>query len=218
LGDSAETPQLIETLPRRGYRFIGSIQKNCSTESSAKPVSTQRSTGHNRLPGSRTPFIGRKRELAVIQQLLLDPAIRLVTLTGAGGSGKTRLAREVTGELVERFEGAVYFVGLGFITDPAMVSAAIAESAGIRETGGRTFVDLLKDYLWERDPSPVLLVLDNFEQLLPASSLVVEMLEASRTLKVLVTSRPPCAFTESMNFRSRHWSSPMPRSSIHPRH
>lgn len=188
LGDSAETPRLIETLPRRGYRFIGSIQKNCNTEGAAKPAATPQFTQH-RLPVSRTPFIGRERELAIIQQLLLDPAIRLVTLTGPGGSGKTRLAREVTGALVPHFDGRVHFVGLASISDPTMVAAAIGESVGIRETGARLFIDSLKDYLWECDPAPVLLVLDNFEQILPASSLVIELLEASHTLKVLVTSR-----------------------------
>ncbi len=106
-----------------------------------------------------------------------------------GGSGKTRLGLEVSGELVERFEEQVYFVGLGSISNPAMVPAAIAECVGIRETGGHSFIDLLKQYLRDCDPSPVLLLLDNLEQILPASSFVVELLEAARSLKVLVTSR-----------------------------
>ncbi len=189
LGDSADTPQLIETLPRRGYRFIGSIREKSDVEPPAKPVSTQPAAGQYHLPVSRTPFIGRERELAAIQRLLLDPAIRLVTLTGSGGSGKTRLGLEVTSELVERFAGRVYFVGLGSINVPAMVPAAIAEAMGLRETGGRPFLDLLKQYLRECGPSPVLLLLDNFEQILPASSLVAELLEAAGNLKVLVTSR-----------------------------
>ncbi len=189
LGDSADTPRFIETLPRRGYRFIGSVREKSGVEPPAKPVSRQRVTGDYHLPVSRTPFIGREGELAAIQQLLLDPVIRLVTLTGSGGSGKTRLGLEVMGELVGRFERRVYFVGFGSVSDPAMVPAAIAESMGIRETGGRPFIDLLKQYLRECDPMPVLLLLDNLEQILPASSFVVELLEAARTLKVLVTSR-----------------------------
>ena len=72
-----------------------------------------------------------------------------------------------------------------------MVPAAIAESVGIRETGGRPFHDLLKDYLRETEPAPVLLLLDNMEHILTASSIVVELIEASRSLKVLVTSRAP---------------------------
>ncbi len=83
----------------------------------------------------------------------------------------------------------MYFVALASITDPAMVSMAIAESLGIHQTGGRPVLDLLKDYLRETDPSPVLLLLDNFEHILAASSLVVELLDSSAALKVLVTSR-----------------------------
>ncbi len=191
LGDSADTPQLIETLPRRGYRFIGAIHENRSLECPAKPDSIQRVSGQYHLPVSRTPFIGRERELAAIQHLLLDPAVRLVTLTGSGGSGKTRLGLEVISELVKRFEGLVYFVALGSVSDPAMVPAAIAESVGIREMGGRSHIDLLKHYLRERDPSPVVLLLDNLEHILPASSFVVDLLDASQTLKVLATSRAP---------------------------
>ena len=90
---------------------------------------------------------------------------------------------------LDHFESRVYFVALASITDPAMVPAAIAESVGIPHAGGRPFLDLLKNYLREADPSPVLLLLDNFEHIVAASSLVAELLESSATLKVLVTSR-----------------------------
>jgi predicted ATPase/DNA-binding winged helix-turn-helix (wHTH) protein len=189
LDDSAETPQLIETLPRRGYRFIGSIHQNPNLERPSKPSATQQVAGRSHLPVSRTPLIGRERELAAVQQLLLDPAIRLVTLTGSGGSGKTRLGLEVAGALVELFQGRVHFIALGSISDPAMVPAAIAQAVGLPESLGRGFMDLLKHFLQEFGPSPVLLLLDNLEHILPASSVVVELLEASPALKVLVTSR-----------------------------
>ena len=109
-------------------------------------------------------------------------------MTGTGGSGKTRLALQIAGNLVEQFESRVYFVALGSISDPDMVPTAIAESMGIRQTGGRPFLQLLKNYLRD-NPAPTLLLLDNFEHILAASSLVVELLESSGTLKVLVTSR-----------------------------
>jgi len=95
----------------------------------------------------------------------------------------------VASELLHRFQKRVYFVALASITDPGMVSMAIAESLGIHQAGGRPVMDLLKDYLREDDASPVLLLLDNFEHILSASSLVIELLECSTSLKVMVTSR-----------------------------
>jgi predicted ATPase/serine/threonine protein kinase len=150
---------------------------------------SHRAPGRCHLPTPRTALIGREKELQAVRNLLLTPAVRLVTLTGAGGSGKTRLGLEVATELSDQFESRVYFVALGSITDSAMVATAIAEAMGIPQTGGRPFLDLLTDYLGETQPGPMLLLLDNFEHLMAASSVAVEMLEASATLKLLVTSR-----------------------------
>jgi predicted ATPase len=139
----------------------------------------------------------------------------LVTLTGAGGSGKTRLGLELSNALSAVFHSHVFFVALGSIGDPAMVPAAIAESVGIRETGGRPVLELVKQYLRECEPSPVLLLLDNLEHILAASAYVVELMEASRALKVLVTSRaalrvygeyefpvPPLALPDAVELQS----------------
>jgi predicted ATPase/DNA-binding winged helix-turn-helix (wHTH) protein len=186
--------EILKTVPRRGYIFAAEVDTDRSPgESRATAKSADRgdvATGH-RLPEARTPLLGRERELAAVGQLLLDPAARLVTLTGAGGSGKTRLGMELCRELAEAFEQHVYFVGLGSISDAGMVPAAIAESLGIRETGGRPYLDLVKELLGEWEPSPVLLLLDNLEHILAASAYVVQLIEASRRLKVLVTSRAP---------------------------
>ncbi|MGO4880583.1 MAG: ATP-binding protein [Bryobacteraceae bacterium] len=190
LDDHAQ--EIIKTVPRRGYIFAATVIADAGGTAAApevQPIPAERITVHYHLPVPRTPLVGRERELAAIQQLLLDPVVRLVTLTGAGGSGKTRLGLEVAGELVARFAGRVYFIGLATLSDPAMVPAAIAEAVGIRETGGRPFIDLLKDYLRECGASPVLLLLDNLEHILPASALIVDLTEASASLKVLVTSR-----------------------------
>jgi predicted ATPase/DNA-binding winged helix-turn-helix (wHTH) protein/Tfp pilus assembly protein PilF len=204
LDDRAQ--EIVKTVPRRGYVFTASVTtENCAGGSPAPAgaledansvqsdnhtlVVAQRVPGRYYLPLPRTPLIGRERELLTVKHLLLSPDTGLVTLTGTGGCGKTRLALQVASELLHRFQERVYFVALASITDPAMVPMAIAESLGIRQTGGRPVLDLLKDYFREAEPSPVLLLLDNFEHMVAASSLVVELLDASATLKVLATSR-----------------------------
>jgi predicted ATPase/DNA-binding winged helix-turn-helix (wHTH) protein len=185
--------EILKTVPRRGYIFAATVTTDHEASASASPTTSLPQTirGEYRLPLARTPLVGRERELEAVQQLLRDPAIRMVTLTGAGGSGKTRLGLELCRELAGVFETRVFFVALGSISDAAMVPATIAESVGIRETGGRPFLDLLKDYLRANEPSPVLLLLDNMEHILAASAFVVELIETSRSLKVLVTSRAP---------------------------
>jgi predicted ATPase/DNA-binding winged helix-turn-helix (wHTH) protein len=185
--------EILKTVPRRGYIFTATVTSDDEASASAAPTTSLPQTirGDYRLPVARTPLVGRERELEAVQQLLRDPAVRMVTLTGAGGSGKTRLGLELCRDLAGVFEGRVFFVALGSISDPAMVPAAIAESVGVRETGGRPFLDLLKDYLRDSEPSPVLVLLDNMEHILAASTFVVELIETSRSLKVLVTSRAP---------------------------
>jgi predicted ATPase/DNA-binding winged helix-turn-helix (wHTH) protein len=185
--------EILKTVPRRGYIFAAPVtihNDDAGTTQAAKTL-PQIVRGDPRLPVARTPLIGRERELEAVQQLLRDPAVRLVTLTGAGGSGKTRLGLELCRQLLNVFQSHVFFVALGSISDAGMVPAAIAESVGIRETGGRPFHDLLKDYLRDTEPAQVLLLLDNMEHILAASRIVAELIEASRSLKVLVTSRAP---------------------------
>jgi predicted ATPase/DNA-binding winged helix-turn-helix (wHTH) protein len=194
--------EIVRTVPRRGYEFTAAVttQENGAGESNPARVPSfpseedrlvvaRRVTGRYYLPLPRTPLIGRGRELLAVKNLLLSAETGLVTLTGTGGCGKTRLGLQVASELLYRFQERVYFVALASITDPAMVPMAIAESMGIHQAGGRPVPDLLKGYLRENDASPVLLLLDNFEHILAASSLVIELLESSAALKILVTSR-----------------------------
>jgi len=189
LNDRAQ--EILKTVPRRGYIFTAAVTTGTGPSASASADLPQVVRGDHRLPVARTPLVGRERELEAVQQLLRDPAVRLVTLTGAGGSGKTRLGLELCHELLGVFRRHVFFVALGSISDPAMVPAAIAESVGIREAGGRPFTALLKEYLRDCEPATVLLLLDNMEHILAATPLVVELIESSRSLKVLVTSRSP---------------------------
>ncbi len=138
----------------------------------------------NNLPIQLTSFIGRSTEIGELKQLLSE--WRLITLTGPGGSGKTRVALQVAAEMSESFRAGVFFVALATITDPRLVASTIAQSLGLTETTGRTIVDSLKDYLQGKS---LLLVLDNFEQVIPAAPLVADLLVACSALKVLVTSR-----------------------------
>ena len=111
---------------------------------------------------------------------------RLLTLTGPGGSGKTRLALQVAAEMIEHFQDGVFFVALAPITDPGLVPSTIAQSLSITEIPGRSIMDSLKDYLQNKS---LLLLLDNFEQVISAAPLVAELLVTCSELKIIVTSR-----------------------------
>ncbi len=136
------------------------------------------------LSPSLTSLVGRERELAEIQDLL--GRARLVTLTGAGGVGKTRLALAVADELGETFVDGRVFVDLAASVHPEAVAPAIAHALGLRDDGDLPLVQRLASALQERE---LLLILDNFEQILPAGSLIVELLQAAPRVTALVTSR-----------------------------
>ncbi len=127
------------------------------------------------LPIPRTPLVGRDYERMAARSLLLRPEVRLVTFTGTGGTGKTRLALQVAAELAPEFSGRVYFVVLASITDPALVMPTVAQALGLREIGNRDPMEVLKDAL-VASLEPVLLVLDNFEHVLDAAPLLTHLL------------------------------------------
>src|SRR5262249_22260181 len=101
----------------------------------------------NNLPAQRTPFVGRDRELAAVQELLLRQDVHLVTLTGPGGIGKTRLGLQVAEKLADHFASGVYYVPLAPVNDPKLIGAAIAQTLGVRETGAQSALESLKAYL-----------------------------------------------------------------------
>jgi predicted ATPase/DNA-binding SARP family transcriptional activator len=142
--------------------------------------------GPNNLSVQPTPLIGRKREVATLHQMLHRNEVRLLTLTGPGGTGKTRLALQVAADLLEEFVDGVFFVDLAPIRDPGLAAPTVAQTLGVRETGGESLVERLKSYLRDKQ---LLLVLDNFEQVLEAAPTVAALLGAAPRLKVLVTSR-----------------------------
>jgi len=140
----------------------------------------------NNLPIEPTAFIGREREAASVCALLCRPEVRLVTLTGPGGIGKTRLGLQVGAELADQFADGVFLVSLASAHDPEQVVPAIAQTLAIGEASDQPLLALLKTALKEKH---LLLLLDNFEQVDAAAPMVAEVLATCPKLKVLVTSR-----------------------------
>ena len=140
----------------------------------------------NNLPVQPTPLLGREREVAAVRDLLSRPDVRLVTLTGPGGTGKTRLSLQVAADLVEVMPDGAFFAELAPISDPRLVMPTVAQTLGVEAIGGRPALDAVADFLRERR---ILLLLDNFEQILPAADDVAALLRVCPGLKILVTSR-----------------------------
>jgi predicted ATPase/class 3 adenylate cyclase len=139
------------------------------------------------LPTQPTALIGREQELGQAADLLRRDDVRMLTFTGPGGTGKTRLALQLAAELLEEFSDGVFFINLAAITDPALVVSTIAQTLAVRESRGLTLEETLVEYLRDRR---MLLVVDNFEQLLAGAASLVPLLTAPGP-KLLVTSRAP---------------------------
>ncbi len=170
--------------------------------SPAGPLPAPPTIRHTNLPIQPTPFIGRQREVLRLQNLLLRPDVRLVTLVGPGGTGKTRLALEVAGKILSElvadtelnradtphalFSDGVWFVSLSTINDPNVVASTIAHTLGVLEVRGRAILKDLQENLRDKW---MLLLLDNFEQVVAAAPLVAELLTTCPRLKLLITSR-----------------------------
>jgi predicted ATPase/class 3 adenylate cyclase/DNA-binding CsgD family transcriptional regulator len=162
----------------------------------------------NNLPVQPTPFIGREQEVAAVGRLLRRAGIRLLTLTGPGGIGKTRLALQVAAELIEVFPAGVYFVNLAALRDPSFVVPAIAQALDLKELAGQSLLDLLKAFLREKQ---LMLLLDNFEQVVSAALQVADLIAACPRLKVLVTSRVVLHVQAEQEFAVPSLSMPDPR-------
>jgi predicted ATPase/DNA-binding CsgD family transcriptional regulator len=148
-----------------------------------------------RVPRPRTSFVGRERELGSARRLF--DRTRLLTLTGPGGSGKTRLSIALAARVQAEFRDGVQFVPLAAVRDPSLVPASIAQGIGLQDARGQSLLEHMRSYLADRK---VLLILDNFEHVQPAGEFVAELLGASSDLRILVTSRSPLHVSGEQEF------------------
>jgi predicted ATPase/class 3 adenylate cyclase len=185
LGEGLELRDLGEhrlrdlTLPQRLFQLLGE-----GLEAEFPPLKTLENRPTN-LPTQPTPLIGRERELAQLGELLARDDVRLVTLTGPGGTGKTRLALQAAANFVDRYRQGVFLVTLAPVRDASLVLPTIAQTLGLRERPAEPLEKTLIDFLADRE---LLLVLDNFEQVIDAAADISHVL---RSTTVLVTSREP---------------------------
>jgi predicted ATPase len=178
--------------PKDRYDSTQGLARDLATIRDRLPEAPSRHSAPrlNTLPSQATAFIGREREVSAVKELLLREDVRVVTLTGPGGIGKTRLALQVAGEVSERFDGGICFIPLAAVTDASLIPSIIAQGLGIRETGRPVSIQSLKEYLQDLR-SNLLLFFDNFEHMLAAAPVVAELISVAPRLRVLVTSRAP---------------------------
>ena len=171
-------------------------------------LGSSESRPHN-LPLPITTFVGREREVAELEHLLVGH--RLVTVTGPGGCGKTRLALEVSRRVIDDFEDGAYVVDLASVADPTVVPITVARNLGVREGRDQAALEGLEQFLAGRS---MLLLLDNFERVLPAAEMVSKLLSASPGLRVLVTSRAPLRLRGEQEVPLEPLSLPEPRRGL----
>ena len=219
LNDDPQSPRFVETIAGIGYRFIAILEptsgptfvaetadhefasavdvdqieasrvRACDPELSRDPrwAAERLSSKRFDIPRPRTSLVGREREVAHATELLLDPQLRLLSFIGPGGSGKSRLAIAVAQGTAETFKGGVQFIGLSAITNPDLVGDAIVKALNLVNVANRGIPQLISDQL--EAGGPLLLILDNFEQVLAAARIVSEILAHCPFIKAVVTTR-----------------------------
>ena len=177
--------------PHERDDFLSAAHRAKAASRKARLLRTARhasETASSLIPLPPAPLVGRHQDLKSARAILSDPRVRLLTITGVGGVGKTQFAFELAREMGTTVTEGVHIVYLAPIHDPALVPAAIAEVLGLHETGATSIAELLVQHLREKN---ALLLLDNFEHVLAASTSVADILAVSPHLKILATSRSP---------------------------
>ncbi|HSF29459.1 MAG TPA: winged helix-turn-helix domain-containing protein [Candidatus Tectomicrobia bacterium] len=185
LGDRAKRPRFIETMARRGYQFIAAVHDGGAPDSTAEPH--RAGLPLTNLPAPASDLIGRDAALAEVADLLA--AHRIVTLTGAGGIGKTRLGLEVARQLLPDFADGVWLAELASLSTPDLVADAVAAALGLELAGGVASADQIARAL---GPKQLLLVLDNCEHVIDGAARMAEALaRANPQVRIMATSREP---------------------------
>ncbi|MGE5139720.1 MAG: tetratricopeptide repeat protein [Rudaea sp.] len=194
----------MPAIEARGRLHVTTIEKNKSAEPSGNsPVLVGH---HDNLPIPLTELIGRIQELAKVRALLANN--RLLTLTGVGGSGKTRLALALAGQVASQYRDGVHWVDLTGLFDGSLLSSAVGETFGLQEAPGQSLEEMLIDYLI---PRHLLLILDNCEHLIdPCAQLAQRLLAACPDLRLLCTSREPLGITGETVWSVPALSLPLP--------
>ena len=202
LMDSSDTEILIKDLGQHSLRGLSRAEHIYQASRPGMPDTfpplRSLTTHANHLPAQLTPFFGREEELGQLRDLILRPEVRIVSLLGPGGTGKTRLSIELAGSLQGHFADGVFFVPLAAISDPDLVPSTIAQELGVREGGGLPPLENLRAFLREKQ---ILLVLDNLEQVIGCAVQIADMLRAAPGLKIAATSRVPLRITGEREFQ-----------------
>ena len=180
--------------PQQIFQLVGE-----GLEREFPPLATLETRPTN-LPPQPTRLIGREQELAEVGELLRRVDVRLLTVTGPGGAGKTRLALQAAADLLDDFADGVFFVGLAGVAEPSLVIPAIAQTLGVKESGGLSAEEALERFVRERE---LLLVLDNLEHVLDAAPQIHQLVLNARALKAISSSRAPLRV-------SGEWEYPIP--------
>ena len=198
LSTENEFPRAVDTVS--SFEEPTDVFESATTEV-AIPITgediKQQNLRPNNLSRYYSPIIGRENEIASLIDLLRNHEIRLVTMTGIGGTGKTRLAQAVAEAGLMDFNDGVFFIEMAAVTDPELVASTIAQPLGVKDAGGTPVLDVLKDHLLVKE---MLLVLDNFEQVIDAAPQISELLSSTVRLKILITSRSILRVTAETEF------------------